>query len=229
MSTKIDIINKAYSRLRISGITVIPSSEDVETALDRLESMAEGWQSKYNTDYYFEDSPQASTPHNIPRRHWAAYETALAMELIPDFGKEIPAQLMRLSNAAFSRLAAEYTRIKRVDAPSRQPVASNVSTNVYYVDTDSASPNAYKAYTGEIKIFYEDFSSYLGYGETVSSYTIEETNNITISGDSLTGAVITYTVTFDNASELEEVVITITTSAGQKEIHKKQFVISDAN
>ena len=42
MSLKIDHINGAYSQLRISGLTVNPTPENISNALDRFESMRQG-------------------------------------------------------------------------------------------------------------------------------------------------------------------------------------------
>jgi hypothetical protein len=139
---------------------------------------------------------------------------------------------MRSANAAFSRFTSEYNRIQRVNPPSRQPIGVTLyNTDVFVSDivSNAVFPGAYHAYTNEVKVFNEDFGSYLSFGETAASYTIDSTSGITVSGDSLTDAVVTYTATFDEASELEEVIITMTSSTGQKVIHKKQFVIEDAN
>ncbi len=36
---KVDILNDAYSKIRISGLTVTPTPPDLELSLNRLESM----------------------------------------------------------------------------------------------------------------------------------------------------------------------------------------------
>jgi hypothetical protein len=234
MSTKIDIINKAYARMRISGLTVEPTPEDTALALDRLESMAASWASRYDIDYDFEEVPQSTTPHMIPRRHWAAFETCLAMELIPDFGKEVPQQLARLANAAYSRLTADYHRTKIVQYPQRQPLGSGTARKFYRYTTfykTSTQPlaGAYAAYTNDINDFEENFSDYLEYGEDISSYVLTADSKLTVLSESLATPVVSYQLRFDEASELEEVIITITTSTGRKETRKKQFVIRDAD
>jgi len=234
MSTKIDIINKAYSRMRISGLTVNPSPEDVELALDRLEGIAASWADNYDIEYFFEENPEPTTPHTIPRKHWAAFETSLAMELLPDFGKEIPQQLMRLANAAYSRLTADYNRIKSVQYPTRQPIGSGTQrkfyryTRFYKTDTQALA-GAYQAITNEIQDFEEYFGDYLVYGETVASYTLTADDKLTVVSESLTSPTVSYRLQFDEASELQQVIITITTSTGRVETRKKQFVIQDAD
>lgn len=234
MSTKIDIINKAYARMRISGLTVNPTPEDIALALDRLESMAASWASKYDIDYDLEEVPQTTTPHMIPRRHWAAFETCLAMELIPDFGKEVPPQLMRLANAAYSRLTADYNRTKVVQYPQRQPLGSGTARKffrytTFYKTVGQPLAGAYMAFTDDIQDFEENFSDYLEFGETVASYVLTADSKLTVATESLSSPIVSYRLQFDEESELEEVIITITTSTGRKETRKKQFVIRDAD
>ena len=56
MTTKADLINGAYSLMRISGITVDPSADDLALALERLEDMAEEFAGRnIITDYNFVD------------------------------------------------------------------------------------------------------------------------------------------------------------------------------
>ena len=65
---KVNIISDAYSKLRISGLTVLPTPEDLELALSRLESMmAELDVRGISIGYNFEDNPDPNSLTNIPR------------------------------------------------------------------------------------------------------------------------------------------------------------------
>ena len=67
--TKGDIINRAFSALRISGITADPSPEDLELALGKLENMAAELAGRnIHTNFAFEDDPDPNTPHNMERK-----------------------------------------------------------------------------------------------------------------------------------------------------------------
>ena len=70
-----DIINEAYALIRISGITSQPTPEELEKALDRLESMAEEFFGRnINVNYAFEDEPDPNTPHTMARKYWYGFE-----------------------------------------------------------------------------------------------------------------------------------------------------------
>ena len=46
MMTKSDLVMGAYDEMRISGLTVKPSSEDIVLAIKRLDNMMADWQNK---------------------------------------------------------------------------------------------------------------------------------------------------------------------------------------
>ena len=59
MKTKIELLDRAYSKLRISGITVNPTPGDVEIALDEMECMLAEWDLvNVCLGYQFEDEPE---------------------------------------------------------------------------------------------------------------------------------------------------------------------------
>ena len=68
---KADVINRAYSKQRISGITSIPSSEDNELALETLEDLAHELEEARNIclGYNFEDEPDLNAPTNIAKKN----------------------------------------------------------------------------------------------------------------------------------------------------------------
>jgi hypothetical protein len=66
--TKVDLISGAYSKLRISGLTVQPTPEDLELALTRLENTMAEIEGARNIclGYNFEDQPDPNSVSNIP-------------------------------------------------------------------------------------------------------------------------------------------------------------------
>ena len=85
---KSDIIDGAYSQMRISGITVDPGASDLVLALRRLDGLAsELCGRKVYTGYYFEEEPDITSPSGIDRKYWYSFECILAMRLLSDFGK----------------------------------------------------------------------------------------------------------------------------------------------
>ena len=94
--TKIEIINGAYSRMRISGLTAQPTPEDIVKALNRLEDMAEEFDGRnICTGYNFEDDPDVNSLHNMERKFWGPYKAILATRLLADFGKAASPELQR--------------------------------------------------------------------------------------------------------------------------------------
>lgn len=231
MTTKIDFINSAYSRLRISGLTRNPTPEDTALALDRLENMAAGWKEKNMcAGYNLEVDPDVNSPHNVDRKYWDAYESNLAVRLAPDFGKQVSAELRLEQTTSLSRLASGTATITKTPYPSRQPRGSKSRLNRYqryYVPDDQAPNDCYTnvMVVDNVNDFVEDFTAYLDFGETVDSYTITAETGLTIVSDSITSPIIAYRVKADAENELKRVVIVVTTSAGRIETRLINFKI----
>ena len=189
--TKVDIINGAYSQMRISGLTVQPTPEDLTLALDRLEDMAEEFEARnICVNYNFEDTPDTASLTNIKRKHKTSFESCLAIRLV-DFGKPIPDSLMRLATSGFSFLSSNTAQVRETQYPSRQPRGSGNSLrynrwNRYYKE-DAEAPlgsTTHTMYVNDVDDFVEHFDAYLNDGETISSYTIEADDGLTINSDS---------------------------------------------
>lgn len=236
-NTKGDLINGAYSQLRISGITRNPTPEDLELALDRLEGMAS--QTPFSrTGYAFEDEPDPNTPHNVPRKYWQGFTTNLAVRLMPDFGKgeKLDQSLLRQANASLSYMSAGTARVQRTQYPPRMPMGSGSRWGRFFIPVEVApvSPETVRMYIDDIRSFSESFAAYLLDGETISSYTIDSDTGLTITADANADPDITYTIRADGSSSsggdpLLEVKIVITTSGGRKETRIINFELIDSD
>ena len=237
--TKGDILNRAFSALRISGITVDPSPEDLELALMKLENMAAEFAGRnICTGYAFEDDPDPNAPHNMERKFWHSYDVCLAVRLMPDYGKgEKPdVVLIRQGSAGFSFLSSATALIKPIQYPDRMPRGSGAEGGhkwERFFKIQNEAPNACVTktmYVGDITTFVEHFDSYLLTGEDISAYTIEANTGITITADSLTTPDVSYTVRADGNSDgsgisLLNVKIVATTSDGRIETRIINFRI----
>ena len=68
--TKGEIVNDAYSQMRISGITVNATPADVALAVGRLDDMMSEFDGRNMcVNYAFEDSPSPVTEHGVDRKH----------------------------------------------------------------------------------------------------------------------------------------------------------------
>jgi len=224
--TKGDIINRAFSALRISGITADPSPEDLELALGKLENMAAELAGRnINTNYAFEDTPDPNTPHNMERKFWHSYDVLLAVRLMPDYGKgERPdVALLRQGSAGFSFLSSATAKVNQVQYPNRMPIGSGSTGKFFQTQSEAPSSSLTKTmYVDDIRTFVEHFDSILETGETIASYTIEANTGLTINSDSLATPDVTYNVTADGNSDGSgipylNVKIVVTTSDGRIE------------
>lgn len=238
---KIDIIVGAYSQLRISGITRSPTPEDLELALCRLENMAAEWgTTSDDAGYFFEDEPDPNSPSGLIRGYRNAFETNLAVRLIPDFNKQIPPALelgasQSLSNM-IGRLAAQ--RMRHVDYPSRQPIGSGNSYQysrwARFYRTGGNPPNASTSdsmFVGDVRDYVEHYDSYLNDGEVIASYSIVVDSGLTVVSDSLVSPDISYRIQAGTASEnlsntVYQITIVATTDAGRVETRRRFIQVS---
>jgi len=230
MTTKADIINGAYSHIRISGLTVEPGPEENVKALDRLENMAaELYGNNIDTGYNFEDSPDINSNHNMKRRFWLSYQVLLAQRLANDYGKQIPPSLALSIKAASSYLSARTAEVNPVEYPSRQPLGSgNRRGRTYYrffsqETQPPVSSATVKLAIGDISNRIEHFDAYLNLvdAESIASFTIDSDTGLTVVSSSISDNDVIYQVeaeggSTDVSSSLYQVVIVITTSTGRK-------------
>jgi len=189
--SKIDIINGAYSQMRISGITVDPSPSDLMLALRRLEGMANELHGRnICTGYYFEEEPDVNSPSGLDKIYWYSFECILAMRLLPDFGKGMQPDpiLAKNASAQMSFLYASTANPRQVQYPSRQSLgAGNRHPFSKFFVPIAEAPNTCKTNqmtVGDINNYIEHFNSYLVDPEEIASYTIEADTGLTIVSDS---------------------------------------------
>jgi hypothetical protein len=228
MTTKADIINGAYSLMRISGITVNPSGNDLSLALERLEDMAAEFEGRnIFTDYNFELTPQTTSLHNLQRKFWFAYKANLAVRLLPDFGKQPNPVLLTQQQSSFSFLSGNTAPFRESTPSPRMPIGSGNAIRRYrwnrYYRPEAEAPLSAETnimYIDDIREFTESFSAYLDAGETISSYTITADTGLTITTSADATPLITYTIQAVGVSDgssigLLQVKIVVTTSTGR--------------
>jgi len=230
---KNDIILGAYSQLRISGITRQPTPEDLEIALERLEDMAAQFDTDMPIGYNFEDLPDPNSDSGVPRALAQAFKSNLAMRLIPDFNKEVPAVLIAQANQSLSHMSAVSAaqRIQQVQYPNRQPVGSGNTRwsrwARYYRSGGNLPVNSANKsmFIGDIDDFVEHFNAYLKDGEDIASYSIVADPGLIISNDANATPDITYTVqagtpTGSDTNNILQITIIATTTLGRVETRR---------
>jgi len=234
-----DIINGAYSRMRISGITKQPTTREVSVALERLEDMMASW-GAWNIDigYNFEEIPDSGTPHGLARVHLAGVKSNLALKLLSDYGKDAPMSLATEAGAAFAQLLASASKQPMTQYPARMPIGSgNRQINNWQrfaplSDTIEQDYSAYEMFTEDVKDFEENLASALRTDntETITSFTVSAEDGVTIASSSLTSPVVSYRVQAgDTANSRVVVTIVATTSLGQRITKQIFFSIKGLN
>lgn len=241
-----DIVSGAFSKLRISGITVNPSSTDAELGLKRLEDLTEELlERNINIGYMFEDNPDPNTPHNVSRGKWDSLEAVLAYRLQTDYGKGSKPDpvLVRNANAGISHLSNSTAERAPVQYPARMPRGKGSRVrwgrwNRYFKKGAIApiSGQTKEMYIGDVWTFTEHFESYLVASEDIASYTIVADTGLTILSDSLSSPDITYQIQADGSSSasvsagdaLLQVKIIATTTASRIETRIINFRLLSA-
>jgi hypothetical protein len=232
LTMKGDIVSRAYSKMRISGITVDPRPEENDLAVNMLEIIAHelslpGWK--------FETNPDTSSTHGLELKFVEHLAALLAVRLAADFEKINPL-LISQGSAAASFIASNTATIPKSSYPSRMPKGSGnrlCLTGTFYDPIYSGEGVAIAENVmiiGEIDNFTESFDSYLNSGEDVSSFTIEAgTACITVVSSSLTTPIVTYKIEAATSSDdIANVTITATTSTGRKKIRTIPFRVNEA-
>lgn len=238
MTTKAEIINDAYSLMRINGLNLDPSSSDLSLALSRLETMAAEFEGRnIQTNYNFENTPDANSEHTMARKFWHSYAANLAIRLISDFGKDIPASLLSQARAGFSFLSSATAIVTPVAYPRRQPIGSGNRRYRYrqrYYSQTVNIPNegdSVYMYVDDINDFTEDFSDYIIDAETIASFTIEADDGLTIVSSSLSSPVVSYQInaagTDTSADNFQQVKIVATTSTGRVITRIRNFALTE--
>ena len=235
---KVNRINDAYSKLRISGLTVQPSAEDLELALTRLENIMYELRDTRNIclSYNFEDQPDPNSVTNMPPLAREAISGLLAIRLIADFNKDVPQSLVASTSASMSGVSgwAARNNLRRVEYPDRQPIGSGNHRYPrwarFFRHYERAPANCLtnQIKVGETRNYSLSFCSKLANNETIISYTYELSNGLSIDNDVLVGADIDYTITADDNftnGAWKTLTFTVTTDEGRVLIETVNFEV----
>ena len=207
---KSDIINGAFSILRISGLTVIPSPGEQELALNNLEEMAaEFEENNIYCAYNFAESPDFNDDSGIELKYRKSFKVLLATRMMSDFGKGAQPDpvLMKDSSYHYSYLSARTAQIKQVQAPRTMPTGGGNRFNEYWrrynypVPEAPISSETKHMIIGDIEDFQEDFTSYLEGVEDVASYVLTADEGLTVVSESLSTPVVSYRIEAVGSSE----------------------------
>ena len=229
ITLKMDIISRAYSLLRISGLTRIPSPSALELALVTLESLAHELNGRnICTGYNIKDDPDPNEAALVKPEHVYSLACVLVKRLLSDFGKPITNELMMECKAQWSFLYTSTLKRRIAQYPDRMPVGEANTARFgsrwfRFYHPIAEAPNDCDTKTmivGDTNDFTESFASYLRDTEDLASYTIEFDAGLDVTGDAITSTLreIDYTVEALGASDstttnsLQQIIIVATTT-----------------
>jgi hypothetical protein len=232
--TKIEHIEKAYKRLRISGITVNPSNSDVRDALETLEDMMYTFRSRnICSSYIFEEELDPNTDSGIDPSFNEATADNLAIRMADNFGKNIPQTLAKLARAGLSNWSARTAQFRQIAPPRRQPKGSGNTFRFInwlrfyrFEDGSPISCDTLELKRDEIDTFTVDFSNYLLNNATIVSAVLEPTKGIEILSESFDDTTVTMECKGVGCGT-QSVLITVTTSTGRVNPETVYFNITE--
>ncbi len=241
MAAKIDMINMAYSKLRISGLTVNPTPEDVSLALSDLEGMmAEYEGNNVCVGYNFTENPDPNDFLGVPLQYQPMVYFNLAIRISPDFNKDVHTMLYNQATQTYSKASSSSAArsVREVQAGNRQPRGSGNSLRYNrwrrFNRPEILPPNECETNyisLNDVNDYREDFSPYLK-GEDIASYTISATNGLSILSDSNSLKEVNYrikAVDLSTSGSFQQVEIIVTSTTGRILTRIINFGVRDAS
>lgn len=236
---KIDVIGDAYAKIRISGLTVDPTTEDTAIALGQLESMmAELEATSMNLNYQFEEEPDPNTDTGVRLEHKQMMSSNLATRVVSYFGKDIPVSLDRQANQSLSNsnsivAAAQITEVRYPDRMARGS-GNTVRWNYlfrYYSQEQTPPSDSNIILRGDTQDYQEFFTAYLINDDTIASFTIQADTGLTLVSSSNDDTSVSFRITADDTKDTQsfrQVKIVITTVSGRVNSRLVDFNIQDS-
>lgn len=232
--SKVEIVQKAYEILRISGLTTKAVPEELSLGIDELEGMMHEFSARnICSSYLFEDEPEANTGANIELAYQPAVEYNLAVRLATFFGKEPTSGMMRTAMSSLATWTASSGRVNQIKNPNRMPRGSGQTfrfsnRNRYFRQENSAPIECDTNYikVDEINNFSYNFNQYLYPDEVISSFITSVDNGLLLQASALQGTKIVMTVKGIKAG-FNSILVTITTSTGRINPQTINFQVSE--
>ena len=241
MSTKAETINAAYTQLRISGLTVLPTAANLTLGLKTLEQRMAQLYSQFdlNIGYNFETTPDINSQTNVALGFQNMMELETAVCLIPPFNKQVPPELKSLASAALSGAITQSSmlQMRMITPPRRMPIgAGNTFRGVFWnrfsvpVVNPPVSSETIYLWQGETQNYFSDFSAYLG-SATIVSYTLDVDPLLALVASANATPRITFTINAPTSptstfGPWQQAKITITDSLGRVLIRLINFGIA---
>ncbi len=229
---KADLINDAYSQMRISGLTVQPTPNNIQLALERLEGMAAELETRtICVNYNFTEEPDPADESGIELAYRVAFSSNLALRLV-DFGKDVPPSLLALASQTMSNMSAQTFPLRETQYPQRMPIGSGntLRTRLWqrFYQPVAQAPidcDSHPMRLTNINDFSESWEEYLEEGEIISSFSTVVTDGIRLSNTVVDDPFITFRIEA-TLTGFQKLTFTITTSDGRVNVRDVFFQIA---
>lgn len=142
MKTALQIINRAYSKIRVKGEGQSLTSEQISDAIDELNSMvweldADGLHIGWSDIALSSD--QLSTPDWLS----SLLENGLAIRMGVEFGVQIDPRIIGMYESAYSTALKRLVHVAKIPFPDTLPTGSGEpvwsDTNKYFIDENEGA------------------------------------------------------------------------------------------
>jgi hypothetical protein len=225
VKTKIELVNGAFTELRISGLTSATDAEDIELGLSALERIMHS--AKLPLPYNFEDIPDPNTESGLPEYATLAIELKLAQRLAPSYNK--PSNIPGLSYE-WSQLISRLNQPRYLQPSNLMPIGRGNShfNQANYMPTPVLLPaGTIELNINDVGKYQVGFGDYLQSGEVISSIVDTAEAGITVLSDAITGDSYSLEVQAGSTTGLTRIKLVMTGDMGSARTRYMYFNIVD--
>lgn len=222
-----DIVSDALSKMKISGITAPPETEDTQLMIQRLEGMLYELQERgLCLQYNFTEDPDPADFHGMQFYAVQPISSILAFRSVQDWGKDAPPTLTMQARAGNNLISSRNgaNKLRQVEFSSRHPRGSGntqryIRWRTYYPEVQLIPQDCsvLRLRVGEIEDFRIDFAAEFGANESIMFVGVETSSGLTYSERSRTATAINFRLQSQASSQTpcETVRFTVTVSSGR--------------
>ena len=231
--TKGDLVNGTYSLMRISGLTVNASPEDVVLSLQVADDYAEelkgnGLDLQWQAPAEYGNSDPADNSGLTPQMA-GPFKKLLMSEIVLAFGREITPTLDRIASNGMRALENIVVSVPTANNPGTLPFGSgnewDYNDRKFYSEP-AVNNNAYYGIEGDVYNYTEDFAQWLINEELVTVTWDIGGSGMSIANETFTETEASAELTFNRAGGYTVCITATKTNSTDKFTVRKNFVIT---
>lgn len=231
MKTKGEHVNAALRVLRISGITVAPSGDELSDCLESLEDMMNYLSETIDTNWNKESIPDGGTPSGVDDAHNEVVSWNLAIRLVDMYGKQETPRMTKLASAGLQQWRRSTVKVQTTSQPATMPVGSGNHIWGYDYDNfysgqkqpiDSKTEYANKGDTDTTKVYFP---------YNVASVNVTTTSGVTVNSSAIDGGEVSLNLSFAKSGYMIVKVVATEDEATNPKVTTSQvtYVVGEVN